>query len=144
MWFALLALAACNVEPTCPSGSVSCGGVCVDAQVDNLNCGACGKVCGAGRACVRGACGVCPSTPVDLDTPFATDLPPFRSVTGQQAPTALWGTIPAPRPTNAAWENLVLLEGQSRVDFVPYQIKALPEGLAVANGAWWRPTTCCR
>lgn len=74
----------------------------------------------------------CTPVVLDLDTPFALTAPPFPSRAGQQAPSALWGSVPAPRPTNAAWENFVLGPGQNRVDFLPYQLKTLPEGLAVA------------
>jgi len=48
--------------PTCPTtGWVSCqmadGTVqCVNPQSDSQNCGACGKVCGAGQSCSAGAC----------------------------------------------------------------------------------------
>jgi hypothetical protein len=35
---------------------VSCGGACVNAQADNLNCGACGNICGIGTSCSNGAC----------------------------------------------------------------------------------------
>lgn len=74
----------------------------------------------------------CTPVVLDLDTPFSISAPPYATRTGQQQPSALWGAVPAPRPTNAGWENLVLGPGQNRVDFLPYQLKALPEGLAVA------------
>jgi hypothetical protein len=32
------------------------GTYCADTHTDNANCGACGKACGAGQACVGGAC----------------------------------------------------------------------------------------
>ena len=41
---------------TCPSGSTLCATTCVDEQNDRLNCGACGKVCGAGLVCSSGKC----------------------------------------------------------------------------------------
>ena len=50
---------------TCDSGYTNCGGVtassirCIkttDMQTDGQNCGTCGKVCGAGEACVGGKC----------------------------------------------------------------------------------------
>ncbi len=46
----------------CPSGNDLCTpdggtrGFCVDTKNDNLNCGACGKACKAGQACVNGTC----------------------------------------------------------------------------------------
>ncbi|MDP1822776.1 MAG: glycosyl hydrolase [Archangium sp.] len=74
----------------------------------------------------------CTPAVLDLDTPFSTTAPPFVPRAGQQTPTALWGNVAGPRPTNAAWQNFVVGPGQNRVDFLPYQLKALPEGLAVA------------
>ena len=50
---------------TCNSGYTNCGGVtassikCIkttDLQTDGQNCGSCGNVCGAGKACVGGKC----------------------------------------------------------------------------------------
>ena len=41
--------------PDCPSGLVDCSGVCVDLDVDPLNCGACGNVCPTGL-CNGGKC----------------------------------------------------------------------------------------
>ena len=39
----------------CPGGAC-CGGRCVDLKTDAANCGACGRVCGAGRGCCAGRC----------------------------------------------------------------------------------------
>jgi endo-1,3(4)-beta-glucanase len=80
---------------------------------------------------------LCTRGPLDLTTPFPTALPAWMArVAGQQAPTAFWGTNSlAPRPTNTAWQQMVVGSGQGRADFLPYQIKAVPEGLAIANAA---------
>ena len=58
LWIAvvLVALSGCTAKTTCGGDSVDCGGVCVTMAADNLNCGACGNVCGIGTACVDGAC----------------------------------------------------------------------------------------
>ncbi|HLK11928.1 MAG TPA: hypothetical protein VKW76_11145 [Candidatus Binatia bacterium] len=46
----------------CPSGRVSCNGICVDPRSDPNNCGACATVCpgapGASPRCIAGACSV--------------------------------------------------------------------------------------
>jgi hypothetical protein len=42
------------------SAPIGAGGDCGDTQTDSDNCGACGTACGAGQACVAGAC-VCPA-----------------------------------------------------------------------------------
>ena len=49
------------------------------------------------------------------------------------APTALWGSnLKGARPTNAFWMNLVLDKGDQRISVLPYHVKALPAGLALA------------
>ncbi len=49
----------CEVPRRCGTGESACGGACVVLATDSLNCGACGSVCTAGRACVDGACRGC-------------------------------------------------------------------------------------
>jgi len=128
---------------TCPAGQVACGGACVDPQTDAAWCGAsgtctgaqAGTACTSGQACLGGACSAtCTPVALDLDTPFATDLPGWiASKPGQQAPTALWASTTPPLPTNTSWQNLVLGAGGSRVDLLPYQVMAEPVWLDVAN-----------
>src|SRR5690606_34574007 len=50
----------------CAGGAERCGNACVDVTSDPANCGACGNACGAGEACVDGACGGvgCPATQI--------------------------------------------------------------------------------
>jgi endo-1,3(4)-beta-glucanase len=127
----------------CPAGRVACGGACIDPLTDETWCGAsgdcagalAGTTCAAGQACQGGLCtGSCTSVPLDLATPFATDLPTWIiSKPGQQAPTALWASTAPPLPTNTSWQNLVLGAGGNRVDFLPYQVRAEPVWLDVAN-----------
>jgi len=50
----------------CSTGYSDCGGVCVETAVDNGNCGACGRVCGAGQYCVMGGC-ITPTNPPPAD-----------------------------------------------------------------------------
>ncbi len=40
---------------TCPGGR-SCGGACVDTDIDPLNCGGCGITCVEGQGCAGGSC----------------------------------------------------------------------------------------
>jgi hypothetical protein len=42
--------------PTCPAGQAYCGTSCVDINVDNTNCGACGVACATGQSCQTGVC----------------------------------------------------------------------------------------
>jgi len=43
-------------QPCC-SGTVLCGGVCVDTSTDPHNCGGCGHRCQINAICTNGACG---------------------------------------------------------------------------------------
>ncbi len=113
-------------------GSTGGGSAIVDAGFDAGTIDAGAGDAGAPDAGAIDAGRDCSPVSLDLDTPFSTSMPAFTSRTGQQMPSALWGTLPAPRPTNAAWQNFVLGPGQNRVDFLPYQLKAVPEGLAIA------------
>lgn len=40
----------------CPPNQTCCDGVCVDLQMDENNCGACGNVCAPGEECIGGDC----------------------------------------------------------------------------------------
>ncbi len=42
---------------TCPSGTVMCGGACVNLQTDPRNCGSCGTRCQGYATCTAGVCG---------------------------------------------------------------------------------------
>jgi hypothetical protein len=41
---------------TCPSGFVQCSNVCVSLQLNEANCGMCGRACAAGETCASGTC----------------------------------------------------------------------------------------
>jgi hypothetical protein len=43
---------------SCGGGLTNCSGVCRDLANDRLNCGSCGRTCGAGEVCTGGACTV--------------------------------------------------------------------------------------
>ncbi len=66
---------AVDAGTTCATPLASCSGACVDTKNDPANCGACGKACADGEACVNGACGLacvggttkCGQTCVDTD-----------------------------------------------------------------------------
>jgi endo-1,3(4)-beta-glucanase len=67
---ALTALTACSSGSGsaggCPSGSLSCGGTCVDPRANATHCGFCGNACAGGLACVSGVCtATCPGGQVD-------------------------------------------------------------------------------
>lgn len=44
------------VELACTAVQLECGGLCLDVQSDDENCGACGNACDTGFACVQGDC----------------------------------------------------------------------------------------
>ena len=79
---------------------------------------------------------------LDLATPFARTLPTLiTSSPNPLAPTGLWASSRPPLPTNASWQNLVLDSGQTRLDILPYQIKAEPTLLDVASAGLTYSTT---
>jgi Cys-rich repeat protein len=47
---------ACSATAPCGSGQTCCNGRCESLQVDEANCGACGRSCTANQACCAGAC----------------------------------------------------------------------------------------
>ena len=50
-------LAEKKKKKKCKGGTLKCGKkLCVNASTDAQNCGACGRRCGTGQACVRGVC----------------------------------------------------------------------------------------
>lgn len=49
-----------TVLPPPPSGLIPCGGVQIDPQTDEANCGACGRACPPGARCLEGEC-FCPA-----------------------------------------------------------------------------------
>lgn len=73
-----------------------------------------------------------PEWMLDPSRPFDTASPPFASRPHPLAPTALWGAVSSPRPTNAFFENMALGDGTARVGLYPYHVRALATGLAVA------------
>jgi hypothetical protein len=74
MWSALLkvcsimvlalAVAGCGDDGGCPTGQLSCGGMCVLPMTDRNNCGACGVVCSTNQNCTNGTC-VCAGSGVE-------------------------------------------------------------------------------
>jgi hypothetical protein len=40
----------------CTTGQTNCSGACVNLQTSAANCGACGRACASGLACVAGLC----------------------------------------------------------------------------------------
>src|SRR5882672_6822276 len=54
---ALLIALSCGSNPReCIGGSVRCGAICADTNVDPQNCGACGQVCAMGEVCNATVC----------------------------------------------------------------------------------------
>lgn len=45
---------------SCGPGCANCGAGCVNTESDNMNCGGCGTICGAGRSCQSGRCACAP------------------------------------------------------------------------------------
>ncbi len=74
------------------------------------------------------------STVIGLGAPPLSDsAPPFDETEHPLQPTELWGDWPegAPRPTNQWWGNLVLENGDQPVGVLPFEVKAMEDGLHV-------------
>jgi len=70
---------------------------------------------------------------LDPSHPLSLQAPTFAQRSHPLTPTGLWATsLESPRPTNAFWMNLVLDKGDQRINVVPYHVKALAAGLAIA------------
>ncbi len=68
-----------------------------------------------------------------MGAPFATEPPAFANATHPQAPTGLWGAdAKAPFPTSSVWMDLTLATGIQRVNVLPYEVKALADGLEIS------------
>jgi len=101
-WIAVAAL-ACSGEvstPTCDTGRVACGEICVDTAGDARHCGACGHDC-LGGACQAGVCQVATiasgqaapyGVAVDAKAIYFTDITAGSVMT---CPIAGCGTAPA-------------------------------------------------
>jgi endo-1,3(4)-beta-glucanase len=70
-----------------------------------------------------------------MGEPFATTPPTFAAAVHPLSPTERWGALTAPYPTNAAWMDLVLGSGANPVNILPYEVKALSNGLLVSQPA---------
>ncbi len=93
---------------------------------------ACGSASGADPDAAPATVDAGPDDWLDLlGAPLATSAPALPAVTHGLTPTGLWGTLPAPHPTNAWFENLALGQGESPVNVLPYLVKALPDRLSV-------------
>lgn len=63
---------------------------------------------------------------------IAITTPNYSAVTNPQAtPTSLWGDFAPPYPTNRWWNNFALGDGDQRIASIPYQLKAITQGLSV-------------
>jgi endo-1,3(4)-beta-glucanase len=127
---------------SCASGQVVCSGRCVEPSSDHNHCGAAGDCTGAGagvacaadEACLSGTC-IAAVAPLDLTTPFSTEIAQLPFATASEGPSfrpaAIWNGRAAPLPTNAFWQGMVSGGGNERVGFAPYQLKAAAAGLGV-------------
>ncbi len=77
--------------------------------------------------------GAVPASDWSLGSPFATDQPAFTSATHPLQPTALFGAMKAPFPTNSVWTDFTMATGVQRVSVLPYEVKALATGLQVSR-----------
>ncbi len=113
------------------SGGVASGGTTTSTG-GQTGAGSATGGAGTGGAATGGGTG----TNWQLDDARCTSMtkPGFAQKTHPLAPTALWAAaIASPRPTNAFWMNLVLNQGAQRINLLPYNAKALADGLGVSS-----------
>lgn len=121
-----------GVPGGCPTGQVTCAGICVDLNQDENNCGRCGKVCGSSRVCDGGDCvalgvreiEVTPANPkgwVEVDQ--TTGSPP------RDNGTIDFVTGPGTPPLGSGSLAIETLTGNERAAFVQPSFA----GLAISN-----------
>ncbi len=71
----------------------------------------------------------------DPGAPLDDAAPSFGQANHPLAPTALWGDLDGPYPTNAFWSNLVLGDGTERINAMPYHLRASDDGIGMAMPA---------
>ena len=85
----------------CASGLTACGGICVNLQTDETQCGVCGSACTASQVCQAGQCfprGICAGTPLNCTT-FDTCGPSCRCATSVEGnPVCVVGQAICPMP----------------------------------------------
>jgi len=125
-------LAACKAEVVCTSDQVTCDGQCISLASDPLNCGACGRSCGAGESCSAGLCcqgSACP--PAVYAACFNGN-----AVQGStSAPVAVGAPVAVESgPISLAWRGTSLWVANSISNTLD-RMKVSPAGLA-ADGAF--------
>jgi hypothetical protein len=85
-----------DINTPCAEGFMRCGPRCADVLNDFGNCGECGKICDAPRACVQGVCGgpdmVPPRQPVQADKAVKANVTADAAV--NEHPATAENTIP--------------------------------------------------
>lgn len=66
------------------------------------------------------------------DYPFTTSFPFFNTTVHPLKPTALWGSLGMPYPTDIQWTNSYLAPGNLPMAPLPYVISATDGGLMVS------------
>lgn len=127
-----LALAALALPVTgCGDGGSAASGATSAASAGSGGASASTSASTTSSSGSGGAGGESPG-PWTLGAPFATEAPPFDSSAHPLAPSGLWGTLQAPYPTNAEWQNFVVGSGMSAVNILPYVVHALDNGFQVS------------
>lgn len=142
----IVTLAGCGGDD-CLSGSTKCGNTCVVLAEDNLNCGACGNVCGAGQACSAGACrttftSVVTNLPIASLTGWSQCFLGLYNVVGDNLTTDIPAACTKPkilvgcRPTAADTLTVAAMAPRADVFFVTGNASS-PGVTHAANGVAW-------
>jgi len=66
-----------------------------------------------------------------LPDPLSTSNPTFQTASNPLKPTSLWGKAIPPYPTNYFWTNVVLENGNTRINTFPYQLEVTSTGFDI-------------
>ncbi|AUX46944.1 hypothetical protein SOCE26_084540 [Sorangium cellulosum] len=90
---------------------------------------------GGGAGGGTGGTGGIPVETWDLNRskPLSAGAPGFTEVAHTSEPNPALADLDAPYPTNAPWMNLVLGDGDQRINASPYDLKALGQSLSISR-----------
>ena len=74
--------------------------------------------------------------------PLSSEASHFNPIDHPKPPSALWGTVEGPYPTNNWWGNVILDNGDQTINILPFLAKVLDDGLHICLPGKVRNTSC--